>query len=124
YPCRQSGGDQWFAVRVSRYRDGDRLLIVLTCEDVTQRRVANQKLRQAAYHDELTDLPNRRMFLDQLRYCVARARRRPGSTFAVLFINLDRFKVINDSMGHAYGDELLAQMARRLRQAVRETDVV
>lgn len=124
YPCHGPGQRQWFAVRVTRCLTGGRPLAVIAHEEVTHRRLAHDRLKFAAYHDDLTDLPNRKMFLDHLRRCVARAKRRPGSSFAVLFLNLDRFKVINDSMGHAHGDELLAQMARRLRQAVRETDVV
>lgn len=124
YACHLENDNRWFCLRVTRCEVDGQALIMLSREDVTRRRLADDKLRLAAYHDELTDLPNRKMFLDHLRLCVSRARRRPGSTFAVLFLDLDRFKVINDSIGHVHGDELLAQLAHRLRRAVRDTDIV
>src|SRR5688572_26512929 len=76
-----------------------------------------------ALHDPLTGLANRGLLMDQLGQALTRARRRPGSV-AVLFLDLDRFKVLNDSLGHAVGDELLVEVARRLEWVVRSADTV
>src|SRR3972149_3629976 len=76
-----------------------------------------------AHHDELTGLPNRAMFEELLDLALARARRNNMAT-AVLFMDLDNFKLVNDSLGHAAGDELLSQLAVRLRDATRDTDLV
>jgi len=75
-------------------------------------------------HDSLTDLPNRNLFLDRLRQLMARAKEKPGSKFAVLFFDIDDFKVVNDSLGHATGDKLLVAMAERLKHNVRNIDIV
>jgi diguanylate cyclase (GGDEF)-like protein/PAS domain S-box-containing protein len=91
--------------------------------DVTQAALAEQKVHELARYDSLTGLPNRSMFLGELERTIARARR-AGSGFALCFIDLDRFKSINDSLGHGAGDELLQVMARRLRAALRESDLV
>ena len=83
-------------------------------------------LRRALYralHDPLTGLANRGLLMDQLGQALARARRRPGSV-AVLFLDLDRFKVLNDSLGHAVGDDLLVEVARRLERVMRSADTV
>jgi diguanylate cyclase (GGDEF)-like protein len=91
--------------------------------DVTQATVAEQKVHELARYDSLTGLPNRNMFLGELDRTVARARRH-GTSFAVCFIDLDRFKSINDTLGHDAGDKLLMGMATRLRGAVRDSDLV
>ncbi len=91
--------------------------------DVTQAALAEQRVQELARFDGLTGLPNRNMFLGELEHTIARARRR-GEAFAVCFIDLDRFKTINDSLGHAAGDQLLQAMAGRLRGALRESDLV
>ena len=91
--------------------------------DVTQATVAEQKVHELARYDSLTGLPNRNMFLGELDRTVARARRQ-GTSFAVCFIDLDRFKSINDTLGHDAGDKLLKGMATRLRGAVRDSDLV
>jgi diguanylate cyclase (GGDEF)-like protein len=84
---------------------------------------AAAKIEQIAYHDSLTGLPNRQLFLNQMGMALHRARR-TGTTVAVLFLDLDRFKVVNDSLGHAAGDLLLQTVAERIRSAVRGEDSV
>lgn len=79
-------------------------------------------MQHQVLHDALTDLPNRTLFLDRLEHALARARREEGSITGVLFIDLDRFKNVNDSLGHEAGDQLLIQLGRRLRGSIREVD--
>jgi diguanylate cyclase (GGDEF)-like protein/PAS domain S-box-containing protein len=92
--------------------------------DITERNLAEEKLRYYALHDTLTDLPNRVQFMNHLRQAVERAEGNSYAKFAVLFLDLDRFKVINDSLGHAVGDKLLIAIAERLTAGVRPGDVV
>ncbi|HET9982563.1 MAG TPA: bifunctional diguanylate cyclase/phosphodiesterase [Longimicrobiales bacterium] len=92
--------------------------------DITDRKRAEESLRHAALHDGLTQLPNRVHFLDRLRRTMDRLRWRPEYRFAVLFIDLDRFKVVNDSLGHRAGDELLIAISERLTASVRPEDIV
>lgn len=90
--------------------------------DVTQRKVAEEQLLHNAFHDALTGLSNRALFMDRLRQTIERAKRREDYAFAVLFLDLDRFKVINDSLGHNVGDQLLIAFARRLEACKRSQD--
>lgn len=92
--------------------------------DVTERRRFEQQLLHDAFHDALTGLPNRALFLDRLGSALARLQRRPDRLLAVLFLDLDRFKLINDSLGHAIGDELLVAISGVLRLAIRPGDTV
>jgi diguanylate cyclase (GGDEF)-like protein/PAS domain S-box-containing protein len=92
--------------------------------DITERNLAEEKLRYYALHDTLTDLPNRVQFMNHLRQAVERAEGNPYAKFAVLFLDLDRFKVINDSLGHAVGDKLLIAIAEKLKACVRPGDIV
>jgi diguanylate cyclase (GGDEF)-like protein len=85
--------------------------------------MASRQIEHLAYHDPLTGLPNRKLFLDRLRQELSAAPRR-GTKLAVMFLDLDRFKVINDSLGHSHGDELLYHVAQRLTEAVRRVDTV
>ncbi|MCE7962387.1 MAG: PAS domain S-box protein [Acidobacteria bacterium ACB1] len=92
--------------------------------DITERTLAEERLRHYALHDPLTELPNRAAFMNHLRDAVARSERSEYAQFAVLFLDLDRFKVINDSLGHTIGDKLLVAIAEKLSACVRPGDVV
>ena len=91
--------------------------------DALERQATEDRIRHSALHDPLTGLPNRVLFLDRLDQALARLRRR-DSLCAILFLDLDHFKLVNDSLGHQVGDELLAEAAPRLKQAVRGIDTV
>ena len=98
--------------------------IVINCHDITQRKLAEEQLLHDAFHDALTGLPNRSLFTDRLEHALRLAKRRKDYLFAVLFLDLDRFKVVNDSLGHAIGDQLLVAIARRLETCLRAGDTV
>jgi diguanylate cyclase (GGDEF)-like protein/PAS domain S-box-containing protein len=91
--------------------------------DITGRKALEEELARQAFHDSLTDLPNRALFLDRLGHTLARARRGDGQA-SVLFVDLDDFKIVNDSLGHESGDLLLTQVAERLQSCVRPGDTV
>ncbi len=95
---------------------------VITWEDVTEKRANEEQIAFLAQHDPLTGLANRRLFQDCVNAAVARLNE--GEHFAVLFLDLDRFKNVNDTLGHAAGDELLRLVAKRLRHCVRDRDVI
>lgn len=92
--------------------------------DISDRKAAEEQLVHDALHDTLTGLPNRLLFIDRLEHAISRAKRQEDFQFAVLFLDLDRFKVINDSLGHLAGDKLLITIAERLQQCVRDVDTV
>ena len=98
--------------------------LIFQLQDITDRKRAEAQLVHDAFHDALTGLPNRVLFLDHLTQSVERAKRRKHVPFAVLFLDFDRFKLINDSMGHMVGDRLLIEIARRLQASVRPGDTV
>jgi len=93
--------------------------IVLNSHDVTDRKEAEARLLHDALHDELTGLPNRALFMDRLRQSMERSRREPDRLTIVLFLDMDRFKIVNDSLGHLFGDELLVQISGSLTAALR-----
>lgn len=98
--------------------------LVIVNRDITDRKRVEEALAHNAFHDRLTNLPNRALFLDRLQRAITRARRHSDYKFAVLFIDVDEFKVFNDSLGHSAGDELLIQIGRRLAACFRESDTV
>ncbi len=87
-------------------------------------RESKEKFRHAAFHDSLTDLPNRNLFMETLKFALEKSRHNKSFKFAVLFLDINRFKTINDSLGHSMGDRLILHVAKRLAGAVREKDLV
>ena len=110
--------------RVSRAADGRARQFAGSLSDVTHRRQAEEQLAHRSFYDTLTELPNRALFHDRLRHALRRAARRADYVFAVLLLDLDRFKVINESLGHFAGDRLLVMIARRLELSLRPGDSV
>ncbi|HXY08056.1 MAG TPA: EAL domain-containing protein [Terriglobales bacterium] len=98
--------------------------IVIVTRDITDRKRAEEQLEYNAFHDPLTGFPRRNLFVDRLQHCWLRARRNPDYKYAVLFLDVDGFKVFNDSMGHEGGDQLIIEIGRRLSACLRYDDTV
>ena len=122
----RDGGYRWMLTRGLAVKDaaGRAHRMAGSQTDITERKVAEERLLHDAMHDSLTDLPNRALFVDRLTQAIARTQRREGYEFAILFMDLDRFKVVNDSLGHMVGDQLLVSMAKRLASCLRPADTV
>jgi diguanylate cyclase (GGDEF)-like protein/PAS domain S-box-containing protein len=104
-------------------RQGEIIATITTCEDITERKRNEETIQNLAFYDSLTSLPNRSLFIDRLKQELAKAKRQ-RQMMAVMFIDLDRFKAINDTLGHATGDLLLQAVAKRLKESIREGDTV
>lgn len=103
---------------------GEVAKLVIVNRDISERKRAETQLEHNLFHDPLTGLPNRRLFLDRLQNCFARARRDPRHQYALLLANVDHFKVFNDTLGPAAGDHVLVEIARRLSTGLRNSDSV
>ncbi len=125
--CRKDGSVIWISENARAVRScdtGELLYYEGSVEDITERKRVKEQLQERAFYDPLTRLANRALFMDRLSHTVERAKRHPEYRFAVLFLDLDRFKIVNDSLGHLIGDRLLVAIARRLECCLRAEDTV
>jgi diguanylate cyclase (GGDEF)-like protein/PAS domain S-box-containing protein len=113
----------WSASKVGDF-DPENQNFIFQIQDITDRKSAEEKLQYEATHDALTNLPNRAYFISKLDAALNKVKFNPQTKVSILFIDLDRFKVINDSLGHQAGDELLIGISKRLRECIRPTDMV
>jgi len=122
----KDGGYCWVLTRGLVVRDSDAKAYRMAGSqtDITDRKMAEEQLQHDALHDALTGLPNRTLFMDRLGLAIARAKRSETCHFAVMFMDLDRFKIINDSLGHLAGDQLLIELANRVKGCLRASDTV
>jgi len=122
----RAGDERLAAVHGSRFVEAgsDTKRLILQVQDITARRKAEAGLQHIAFHDSLTGLPNRHRFQQVLADALERARAHVGKPFGLMFLDFDRFKLINDSLGHAVGDQFLAAVARRIQHQLRPADVV
>ena len=122
---RADGGVVWTLSSVSLIENarGEPSHFVSLAQDITERKTLEKKLEHQAFHDALTGLPNRALFMDRLKQAEARMNRREAPV-SVIFLDLDNFKLINDSLGHEIGDQLLVAVAERIKECVRPEDTV
>ncbi|HJT50504.1 MAG TPA: EAL domain-containing protein, partial [Nitrosospira sp.] len=115
----------WFELSVSRKHvdPGQKTRFIVIARDITERKESEQRILQLAHYDPLTGLPNRALLADRMKVAVSRAARQ-SKRLAVLFVDLDRFKAINDSLGHEVGDHLLKAAAERMKASVRSVDTI
>lgn len=125
YRMRQRTGEYvWLETFAQAIHDDENLMVVSSSRDITEnRRMQEQILEGALLYDALTNLPNRMLFLDRLQQALKRSER-SGEDFAVMFLDLDRFKTVNDTLGHNAGDQLLIETAKRIQSCVRAQDTV
>jgi diguanylate cyclase (GGDEF)-like protein/PAS domain S-box-containing protein len=118
----RDGSPQQFEVNYTNLLDDEHVGgIVLNCRDISERKAFEEQLTHQAFHDPVTGLANRALFAERVRHAIARSRRE-HNRIAVVFLDLDDFKTINDSLGHAAGDEVLAEVAKRLATSIRASD--
>jgi len=122
----RDGSDVWMSLNISLARDWEFRThnLIVQAQDISARRRAEAELYHNAYHDSLTQLSNRTHFNEQLNRAISRVHRHPEQRFAVMYLDFDRFKMVNDSLGHKAGDELLVNLARRLQGVLRPTDLI
>ena len=122
----RDGTEIWVDCHCAFFSEADsaETWLILQLQDITARRRAQADLHYIAFHDSLTGLPNRHRFHEHLTRAISRARADPQHEFGVMFLDFDRFKLINDSMGHTLGDEFLIQVSRRIEENVRPGDMV
>ena len=118
--------DIWVALHCAQFADpsGSGQALIYQLHDITSRHLAEKRLQHIAYHDDLTNLANRNCFRERLEVAAERSANDPSARFTVLYLDLDRFKLVNDSMGHMAGNMLLAEVARRLLACARPNDLV
>jgi len=109
---------RWMQIALVQLGDG----LAVTFADTTERHHAQARLRHVAYHDELTGLPNRKLLMEHIEKSLVRSQANRGHRFAVLFLDFDRFKIVNDTLGHEVGDMLLNSISQRLRENIRDAD--
>jgi len=123
---KKNGELYWEMVSISpvRNRDEEITHYISIQHDISKRKALEERLNFMAYHDELTELPNRALLADRFTQVVAHAQRHEGAKVALLMMDLNRFKMINDSLGHSAGDQLLIEVAKRLKHAMRSCDTL
>lgn len=113
-----------WSISLASHAAADASNLILQLQDITDKKLAEERLQHDATHDALTGLPNRSLFIRKLSEALAKVRRRPDYRISVLFVDVDRFKYVNDSLGHLIGDQLLVKISERLHACIRPSDMV